>query len=544
MNVYVLGKSFLQFSSVLNLNLPVVDPSLYIHRYAARLDFSGKMNVVVTSALRVVTRLKKDWIATGRRPDGICAAAIFVAARAHGFPVTQIDLTQLFRISQDMLRHRLEEFKNTPAAQLTLDQLDSHDDNLEFDPPAYIRNIMKEAIDDKKSIIFNDVVISADDLINDDVYKVELSADSDSEASVQSKDDRTHAKAVKRETVDFTFATHNVSVPIPKRKRRKQSQVLGNKIKARGDLYDGLYQQMCGVVENSQSSTGEPKTDCDNLYSEAKNVEETLGARKVNFNKRRLNENKLVVRVALNSTKTGLFSSKSCTTNSDHNNDQEEDMAIAITLTEDEVSNYLLNEEEMSKKKIIWESCYGKFMEERERRKIDREKDSVLNSTDKYTVDGKLRKKYRKKMEQKPSSTSEAVASTGASIKGASKKINYDALKGVFNSDGSFAVPVVGDAASVVSNNSILNRPVTRREPRKNVRTESATSKLRKTAVLLGSAAPTKAVTINTAIPKPQNAVENEKDVKMDDYEDENEEVLMYEDDEMGDNYDYDDDYY
>jgi transcription factor IIIB subunit 2 len=37
-NVYVLGKSFLQFSKVLNLNLPVVDPSLYIHRYATRLD--------------------------------------------------------------------------------------------------------------------------------------------------------------------------------------------------------------------------------------------------------------------------------------------------------------------------------------------------------------------------------------------------------------------------------------------------------------------------------------------------------------------------
>lgn len=37
-NVYVLGKAFLQFSKVLNLNLPVVDPSLYIHRYAIRLD--------------------------------------------------------------------------------------------------------------------------------------------------------------------------------------------------------------------------------------------------------------------------------------------------------------------------------------------------------------------------------------------------------------------------------------------------------------------------------------------------------------------------
>lgn len=64
-NVYVLGKVFLQFSKVLNLNLPVVDPSLYIHRYASRLDFGELLNSVVTTALRIVTRLKKDWVTTG-----------------------------------------------------------------------------------------------------------------------------------------------------------------------------------------------------------------------------------------------------------------------------------------------------------------------------------------------------------------------------------------------------------------------------------------------------------------------------------------------
>jgi transcription factor IIIB subunit 2 len=31
-NVFVLGKAFMQFSQVLNLKLPIVDPSLYIHR--------------------------------------------------------------------------------------------------------------------------------------------------------------------------------------------------------------------------------------------------------------------------------------------------------------------------------------------------------------------------------------------------------------------------------------------------------------------------------------------------------------------------------
>lgn len=69
-NVYVLGKSFLQFSKVLSLNLPIVDPSLYIHRYAIRLDLGDSRSSVVATSLRIISRLQKDWIVTGRRPDG------------------------------------------------------------------------------------------------------------------------------------------------------------------------------------------------------------------------------------------------------------------------------------------------------------------------------------------------------------------------------------------------------------------------------------------------------------------------------------------
>ena len=34
--MYVLGTTFLKFRQVLNLQLPVLDPSLYIHRFAAK----------------------------------------------------------------------------------------------------------------------------------------------------------------------------------------------------------------------------------------------------------------------------------------------------------------------------------------------------------------------------------------------------------------------------------------------------------------------------------------------------------------------------
>jgi transcription factor IIIB subunit 2 len=64
-NVYVLGNTFLQFIRILNIKLPIVDPSLYIQRYTQRLDLGDKIGFVSTTALRIVARFKKDWMSTG-----------------------------------------------------------------------------------------------------------------------------------------------------------------------------------------------------------------------------------------------------------------------------------------------------------------------------------------------------------------------------------------------------------------------------------------------------------------------------------------------
>lgn len=139
-NVFVLGKAFLQFAQIFNLSLPVVDPSLYIHRFATRLNFEDKLSVVVTAALRIVTRMKKDWIETGRRPDGVCAAALLIAARAFKFNVGQAEIAKIFRITNETLKSRLTDFRATPSAQLTLEQFNMNDIELAFDPPSYINN--------------------------------------------------------------------------------------------------------------------------------------------------------------------------------------------------------------------------------------------------------------------------------------------------------------------------------------------------------------------------------------------------------------------
>ena len=40
---------------------------------------------VGNTALHLVQCMKRDWMQTGRRPSGICGAALFIAAHIHGF---------------------------------------------------------------------------------------------------------------------------------------------------------------------------------------------------------------------------------------------------------------------------------------------------------------------------------------------------------------------------------------------------------------------------------------------------------------------------
>jgi hypothetical protein len=87
------------------------------------MDLGTKTQIVAQSALRIVARMKRDWIQTGRRPAGICAAALLIAARTSGFPRTQAEIVKIMRVCGMTVRTRLEEFESTPAAQLTMDEL-------------------------------------------------------------------------------------------------------------------------------------------------------------------------------------------------------------------------------------------------------------------------------------------------------------------------------------------------------------------------------------------------------------------------------------
>ena len=62
----------------------------------------------------------RDWIVAGRRPAGICAAALLIASRAHGFSKHHQDLTRILRVCGLTVTTRVKEFEQTPSANLTL----------------------------------------------------------------------------------------------------------------------------------------------------------------------------------------------------------------------------------------------------------------------------------------------------------------------------------------------------------------------------------------------------------------------------------------
>ncbi|KAH6782933.1 hypothetical protein C2S52_007892 [Perilla frutescens var. hirtella] len=134
-NVYVLGAVFLQLCKILRLEenpvlLNLADPSLFIHRFADRLFGSRNQNVSRT-ALHIVASMKRDWIQTGRKPSGLCGAALYISALAHGLKCSKSEIIKAVHICEATLTKRLIEFENTESGGLTIEEFEKK--SKEFD---------------------------------------------------------------------------------------------------------------------------------------------------------------------------------------------------------------------------------------------------------------------------------------------------------------------------------------------------------------------------------------------------------------------------
>ncbi|CAI5441846.1 unnamed protein product [Caenorhabditis angaria] len=147
-NVFDLGRTLNYISRALRINLPATDPCLYIIRFACMLDLGDKQKDVVNLATRLVQRMKRDWMSTGRRPTGICGAALLMAARSLNFNRSVNDIVRIVHISESVIRKRLDEFSKTPSGNLTIDEFSTIDLEHSEDPPAF-REARRRAREDQ-----------------------------------------------------------------------------------------------------------------------------------------------------------------------------------------------------------------------------------------------------------------------------------------------------------------------------------------------------------------------------------------------------------
>ena len=137
-NVFKLGKTFKDFAAKCQIDgFEQVAAENLVHRLAARLEFGRKTEKVAIDAIRLVQRMEKDWLTTGRRPAGICGACLILAARMNNFRRTVREVVYVVKVTDMTINKRLEEFKATPSSDLTVDQFRHVDLEKRQDPPAF-----------------------------------------------------------------------------------------------------------------------------------------------------------------------------------------------------------------------------------------------------------------------------------------------------------------------------------------------------------------------------------------------------------------------
>ncbi|KAL4781859.1 hypothetical protein BJX76DRAFT_349858 [Aspergillus varians] len=143
-NVFKLGRTYKALLDELRLGGNVflmnpIDPESLIYRFAKQLEFGPSTMQVASEAVRIVQRMNRDWMTTGRRPAGICGAALILAARMNNFRRTVREVVYVVKVTEITISQRLNEFSSTESGELTVDQFRSVQLESTHDPPSFTR---------------------------------------------------------------------------------------------------------------------------------------------------------------------------------------------------------------------------------------------------------------------------------------------------------------------------------------------------------------------------------------------------------------------
>jgi transcription factor IIIB 90 kDa subunit len=105
-NLFTLGATYLKLVKALKLEIPIIEPEIYLRRFARELGFGDETEKVARDATRLVQRMDRDWLSSGRRPAGLCGAALFIASRMNNFRRSVREIVYFVKVSDATVKKR------------------------------------------------------------------------------------------------------------------------------------------------------------------------------------------------------------------------------------------------------------------------------------------------------------------------------------------------------------------------------------------------------------------------------------------------------
>ncbi|XP_074960206.1 transcription factor IIIB 90 kDa subunit isoform X2 [Phalacrocorax aristotelis] len=418
-NVYVLGKTFLLLARELCINAPAIDPCLYIPRFAHMLEFGDKNHEVSMTALRLLQRMKRDWMHTGRRPSGLCGAALLVAARMHDFRRTVKEVIRVVKVCESTLRKRLTEFEDTPTSQLTIDEFMKIDLEEECDPPSFTAGQKKLKIQQLEKALSKKL----------EDFEGEISSYQD-EIEIELENSRPKAKGVFANfTKDDSIEDNTCSVLGEEEAEDEELEAAANHLNK--DFYNELHEK--DRVEKNED--GECRNGNEALVRPPA-LESLLGP--------------LPTAASLGITE----SIKECISAKDrepgeNTGDGELDLS---GIDDSEIDRYILNEAEAQIKAELWMKENADYLKEQKEKEARIAKEKELGIYKEHKP-----KKSAKKREPIQASTAGEAIEKMLEQKKISSKINYNVLRDL-NSKGSNTPKKEDDSTDDSTNTKKLSR--------------------------------------------------------------------------------------
>lgn len=410
-NVYELGKAFLKLSSSLCLNIPAIDPCLYIVRFAHHLEFGDKTHEVSMTALRLVQRMKRDWMHTGRRPSGLCGAALLVASRLHDFNRTVRDLVRVVKVCETTIRKRLTEFSETPSSKLTLDEFMTIDLEEEQDPPCFkaARKKQKQLLEDHGRLekVSEEVLVLQKQIegqLEDRRKKVRGRF-----ASIAAKEDRLTEEEENKISNEFimgkTMETINACIDDSSQPRSGASTPALSA--------DGSTEQQPLVVDDDDDNSNPDDVVCVDDPASPERRTESLSEQLANSLR------PTAATLGLKESIQECMSVRDCVENTEESGDLDLE-----GLDDEELDAYIMTDAEVRLKTQFWTTTHAEYLKEMEEKEARKAQEAEENANKPETK----KRKRRKKAAIQANTAGEAIEKM-LQEKRISNKINYDVLK-------------------------------------------------------------------------------------------------------------------